>query len=464
MSYLSGPRLCQKSMSSIDTAPDTTARPASEGDAAVIQTRIHQRVICSILSWFRVKRTAEGYVLDWIPLARFLSSGCWLGAPVLAGYVLFFFLALIRFPLVGPVGTVDEQLIYYQTARNFVEYGFLNSGLLHDLSTSSNPEHHPYIYSHMPAGPEVFIALLMKIVGERWALIRIVLAVVFFVGIAYFLRFVQLVLAQHGLTGAWYAVLFLSPLTVLHAIDHPAYSPFPLFLFFPVLALQRYYVTGRVLHYWMALLSVLVASLYAVTLSFILFCVAWSLLWFLGLVRLEFRHVATMMAVGALGILLHLLQGIWFLGPGVFFEELRITLSNRVFGEPSAQEVMAFYRTHDIVLHGTHRFDPFRSLDALNRSLRFPGRLAFALLGVITIAWGVFRFGRFDRAYADPLGSDCMSQSHRRPVYQAPGMGGAFNSDSYESISCVHGRIRTSGSRRISARRAGRGHTWLHAS
>jgi hypothetical protein len=250
----------------------------------------------------------------------------------------------------------------------------------------------------MPAGPEVFVALLMKIVGERWALIRLVFAVVFFVGIAYFLRFVQLVLGRHGLAGAGYALLFLSPFTVLHAIDHPAYSAFPLFLFFPVMALQRYYATGRVVHYWMALASVLVASLYAVTLTFILFCVAWSLLWFLGLVRLELRHVAAMMLVGALGIALHLMQGIWFLGPGVFFEELRITISNRIFGEPSAREVMAFYRAHDIVLHGTHHFDLSRSLASINTALRFPGRLLFILLALVVVGWGMLRVGRFDRA------------------------------------------------------------------
>jgi len=381
-------------MDSTGTTTAPAGRPASEPDPNVVERRIPKGVSRSLLAWLRVRTTAQGYVLDWIPT---LSAGTWLGAPILAGYALLFLVALARFPLVGPVATVDEQLIYYQTARNFVQHGFLNSGFLHDLSTSSNPAHHPYIYSHMPAGPEVFIAVLMKIFGERWGLIRLVFAAVFVVGMVYFLRFVQLVLTRHGLTGAGYALLFLSPFTVLHAIDHPAYSPFPLFLFFPVMALQRYYATGRAVHVWMALTCVLVASVYAVTLSFILFCVAWILLWLLGLVRLEFRHLAAMILVGASGMLLHLLQGMWFLGSGVFFEELRITLSNRMFGEPSVQEVMAFYRAHDIVVHGTHHFDPFSSLVSINKSLRFPGRLAFVLLALVAVAWGILRIGRFDR-------------------------------------------------------------------
>ena len=401
-------------MDSTGTTTAPAGRPASEPDPNVVETRIPKGVTRSLLARLRVRTTAQGYVLDWIPS---LSTGTWLGAPILAGYALLFLVALARFPLVGPVATVDEQLIYYQTARNFVQYGFLNSGFLHDLSTSSNPAHHPYIYSHMPAGPEVFVALLMKVVGERWALIRLVFAVVFFVGIAYFLRFVQLVLGRYGLTGAGYALLFLSPFTVLHAIDHPAYSAFPLFLFFPVVALQRYYTTGRVAHYWMALVTVLVASVYAVTLNFILFCVAWSLLWLLGLVRLEFRHVAAMMLVGASGIALHLVQGMWFLGPEVFFEELRITLSNRILGEPSAQEVMAFYRTHDIVLHGTHHLDLFRSFASVNTSLRFPGRLLFVLLALVVMAWGAVRIGRFDRTAGTLLVPvDATSASFRMAV------------------------------------------------
>jgi hypothetical protein len=381
-------------MDSFGTPSAAAVPPASEPDHGVVQAHIPQRVSRAVLSWLRVRRTAQGYVLDWVP---FLSSGGWLAAPILAGYALLFLVALVRFPLVGPVSTVDEQLIYYQTARNFVQYGFMNSGFLHDLSTSSNPAHHPYIYSHMPPGPEILVAFLIKLFGERWGLIRLIFAVIFFIGIAYFLRFVRLVLAEHGLTGAGYALLFLGPVTVLHAIDHPAYSPFPLFLFFPVIALQRYYATGRAVHYWLALTTVLMASVYAVTLNFLLFCIAWILLWVLGLLRLHFRHLAAMILVGAVGIVLHLVQGMWFLGPGVFLEELRITLSNRIMGTPSAEEVMAFYRAHDIVLHGTHHFDPSRSLTSVNGSLRFPGRSLFALLALVVIGWGILRVGRFDQ-------------------------------------------------------------------
>lgn len=327
-------------------------------------------------------------------------SGKWLFSLVAAAYLGLFLVTVVRFPLLSSVATVDEQLIYYQTARNFVTYGFLNSGFLHDLSTSSNPGEHPYIYNHMPPGPEIFTALLFKLFGERYALIRLVFAGVFLAGIVCFLRFAGLILRGHGLTGEGFAILFLSPYTVLHAIDHPAYSSFPFLAFFPVVALHAYYETGRRIYYALALLVVFVASMYAVTLNFVLFLAAWALLYLLGLLRIDLRHLVTFVAVGCAGVLLHLLQGLLFLGPSVFLEELRVTFSNRIFGAPSAEGVMAFYRSHDIVLHGTHHFDPFRLLVSINNSLRFPGRFFFVLLAILVIAWTAVRIGRSDRTIA----------------------------------------------------------------
>jgi hypothetical protein len=370
-----------------------TEKVAPAGDYSIARPAV-QRLRLALLSLVGVRRVSDGYALHWVPS---LISGRWFALLAITGYALLFLITVIRFPLFSGVATVDEQLIYYQTARNFVEYGFMASGLLHDLSTSSNPAHHPFIYSHMPPGPEIFVALLFKLAGESYAFVRIIFAGIFFLGMLYFFRFAQLVLQQNGLAGYGYAALFLSPHTILHAMDHPAYSPFPLFAFLPIVALHQYYQTGRRRHYCVALVVVFVASIYAVTLNFMLFLTAWLLVYVLRLIRLDLRHLVGLFAVGAAGILLHLLQGMWFLGPEVFFEELRITLSNRIFGEPSPAAVMEFYRAHDIVLHGTHRLDLSRSITALNNALRFPARSFFVALGMLLVAWGVLRVSRFDR-------------------------------------------------------------------
>jgi len=320
------------------------------------------------------------------PRPSWLRSGRWLALLVFALYFGLFLLTL-RFAPLSPVASVDEQLSYYQVARSFVTYGFLNSGFLQDLSTSSNAAHHPYVYDHMPPGAEIFIALFFKVFGERLALLRLVFAMLFLIGIAYFFRFARLIFERQGLVGEGYAVLFLSGGLVLRTVDHPAHSLSPFFAFFPIVALDRYYRTGKRRHYALATAATLAASIYTPTTIFISLLIGWAMLSVLRLVRIDGRHLATLVAVGVSGILFHLLQVMLFLGPTVFFKELSITLSNRAFGVPSADAVSAFYRAHDIVLNGLHSVNLSRLIASLNQSFRFPGRAFVVALGLVLLLW-----------------------------------------------------------------------------
>jgi len=320
------------------------------------------------------------------PRPSWLRSGRWLALLVFTLYFGLFLLTL-RFAPLSPVASVDEQLNYYQIARSFVRYGFLNSGFLQDLSTSSNAAYHPYVYDHMPPGPEIFIALFFKAFGERLALLRLVFAMLFLLGIVYFFRFARLIFERQGLMGEGYAVLFLSAGLVLHTMDHPAHSLSPFFAFFPIVALDRYYRTGKRSHYTLAIAATLVASFYTVTTVFVSFLIGWAMLSALRLVRIDGRHLATLVAVGASGVLVHLLQAMLFLGPAVFFHELTITISNRAFGVPSADDVTAFYREHHIVLNGLHSVNSSRLIASLNQSFRFPGRAFVVALGLVLLLW-----------------------------------------------------------------------------
>ncbi len=111
-------------------------------------------------------------------LGRVLARS-WVGGLALAFYLALFLVTLARFPYFSPYATVDEQLAYYEAARNFNTYGFLNSMLLQDMSSSSRPEHHPFIYNHMPPGPEIVVALLMRLFGENFVAIRLIFAGIF---------------------------------------------------------------------------------------------------------------------------------------------------------------------------------------------------------------------------------------------------------------------------------------------
>ncbi|PYN96850.1 MAG: hypothetical protein DMD91_19865 [Candidatus Rokuibacteriota bacterium] len=329
-----------------------------------------------------------------------LRSGLWLA--FLAVTVWFVtFLGTLKFPLLSPIGSVDEQLNYYQVARNFLTYGFLNSGFLQDLSTSADPAQHPYIYNHMPPGPEIFVALLFKLFGEQYALVRVIFALLFLVGIACYFRFAGLLLRQCGLGGGGYTVLFLSGPQMLKMMDHPAFSLSPLFAYYPVVSLHSYYQTGKRRHLYLALAVVLLGSLYELSTIFVSLALGWLFLSTFRVIRFDRVHLAMFIVTGVAGIMIHLAQTAITFGPLVLVRELSITLSNRIFGVPTPDEVREFYRAHDIVLHGLHHIDLDRWLRALGGSLRFPARLTVLGLALLVVLIGLQRI----RSHGSPESS-----------------------------------------------------------
>jgi hypothetical protein len=293
-----------------------------------------------------------------------------LAGVIVAAYLIIFLVGLARFPYFGPWSTVDEQLMYFQVARIFNEYGFFNSAFLQDFSNSSNGAHHPFVYNHMPPGPEILTALLMKPFGERFRVVRFAFAVLFVIGIGYYVRFVAVLLARLGVGGAGLALLLIPPVVMLHSIDHPAYSAFPFFAFFPVVALDTYYRTGRRRHYWSALVVVLLGSLYLVYQQLLMLFASWVLLGALRIVRLDRSDVLALLGTGSLGVGLHLLQSVVILGPQVSLEELRLTISNRMFGVPTTSELHDFYQSIAVVHQGFHKLDWRLFADVLRGNLQ----------------------------------------------------------------------------------------------
>ena len=326
---------------------------------------------------------------SWIPL---VCRSKWLATAVVAVYVVIFLVGLVRFPYFGPLATVDEQLMYFQVARVFNEYGLLNSVFLQDFSNSSSSIHHPFVYNHMPPGPEILTALLMKVFGERYRVIRLAFVGIFVVGLAYYVRFVGILLASVGCRGAGLALLLIPPIVMLHSIDHPAYSCFPFVAFFPIVALDTYYRTGRRSHYWLAFLVVLLGSLYLVYQQLLMLFVCWVLLGSLRIIRLRRAEVLALLVAGTLGIVAHLLQSVVLLGLHVSLEELRLTLSNRMFGVPTTSQLRDFYQSIAVVHQGFHQFDWSLIAEVLGRSLRPAGEwlanLVFCglVLGAIVLA------------------------------------------------------------------------------
>jgi hypothetical protein len=276
------------------------------------------------------------------------------------------------FALWGPFATFDEQLQIYQGGRNFRHYGFLRTALLPDLSTSSLAEQHPLIYNHQPPGPQLLLGLLISVLSERYATIRVVLALSFVAGFLVYLWLLRS-LEVGGGAATIFAFAFVSPRTVMHMIDHPAYSLFPLLAFLPPLALARFHATRKAAWLLTAVATAFAASNYLIYGPLFMMLMFWVLGAWLKVLPIDGRPTLLLAGIVVLGIVLHLLQTAVLVGSTMFLREITATVSNRVIGAPSHAELKDFYESIGFVLYAEHRLDGLRLIRAAIRSIQFPG-------------------------------------------------------------------------------------------
>ena len=299
--------------------------------------------------------------------------------------------SVIGFPYYGPLSNVEELTLMYTAAQNFIAYGFLHSMFLQDLSTSSRPADHPYVYNHMPPGPDIFIAVLLKVTGGSYRLVRLVFWAVLLAGMVCYFRFGELILQRFGVSGAGYAILLISPYMILHKFDDPLYAPAPLLMFLPLLTLQSYYQSARWGYLALTLAVGLVSSVYLDYLTLLMVSWCWGLLYFSQLLQLRRRHLFAFAGVIVGGLVLHLAQNFLYLGQELFFRELGMTISNRITGLPTKDELKAFYQTHGLVHHGAESINLEGFLYHLWLGVTFPGRLSLALTAMLGTVWVVGR-------------------------------------------------------------------------
>ena len=370
------------------TAGHTSETRRSTSDSAK-EARWRILAVLAAFAGLDIRRESHGY--------RVLV-GSLLAAPArLLALIVFFVLSLmflgsvVTFPYYSPVTNVEEVTLFYTSAGNLAKYGFLKSGFLPDYSTSSRALDHPYVYNHMPPGPDIFIALMLKVTGGSYRLVRLVFWAVFLAGMVCYFRFVELVLQGFGVTGAGYAILLISPYMILHTFDDPVYAAFPLLGFLPLLTLQAYYRTGR----WWYLASTLgiglVSAVYLDYLTLLVVSWCWGLLYFTQLLRLKLRHLVAFAGVIVGGLALHLVQNFLYLGEELFFRELGMTISNRITGLPTKAELKAFYQANGLVHHGAESLNVLGFLYHLWLGVTFPGRMPLVVTAVIAGVWVVAR-------------------------------------------------------------------------
>ncbi len=354
--------------------------------------------LTGFLAKLRERKASAPSESGWSPGLLVAATGT-LSASVLVLYLLITFVSTsMRFEYFNPAGAIEEAAYTYISANNYREYGFLNSGFLQDFSHSSKPADHPYAYNHMPPGPDILTALLLRVSRGSYRFSRFSFAALFVIGLVFYVKFVGLVLGGCQLRGASYTILLIGPWFLMSNLDRQPYSPFLLLGFAPLVALQAHYRTARRTYLVLALGIGLVSALYLeyVLLSAVVWC--WVMLWLTQLVRVDRRHVVMFLGAIALGVVLHLFQNLLYLGPEIFAQELVIVLKNRIAGVPSQEELKAFYRSVGLVHHGSHPLNVATLVSQLALQFEFWGNDAVAVVAVASLCTLLLPSIRLDRA------------------------------------------------------------------
>jgi hypothetical protein len=304
----------------------------------------------------------------------------------LFGYLTWLFaIAWIRFPDYGPITNVEETAYSYIIGTNFARFGFMNTVFLQDVSSSPFPEDHPYTYNHQPPGSDIFTGAVLTLAPNNFRLLRLIFAALFAAGMACYFLFARSVLGAHGLGGAAYTILFLSPWVLFQSYDKQTSYHHPLMMFAPLVLLGEYYKTGRT---WLLAASLVIAFIAGWVVDYTLLAaivVCWVFLYLMRIVPIRTRDLFGFMTAVALAVATHLLQNLIFLGPNVFVQELLMTLGNRVTGVPSQEEMAGFYRSISVVHHGAHPVDPSVLWRALVQQVTFPTWEPIAITAVAAV-------------------------------------------------------------------------------
>jgi hypothetical protein len=292
--------------------------------------------------------------------------------------------SIVQYPYFAPSANVEELAYTHISSSNFNKFGFLASGFLQDFAASPNRSDHPYVYDHMPPGPDVARALVMRVTGGSFVWTAIVFASLVPIGFVFYFLFLNNVFQNRFVLSGIFLLLLTPWEQYVAHFSNPIWNAFLLLAFAPLVALHwSYQYKAPWLFFVIGLPLILISSVYLdyVVSSSILAC--WLGLYFSQIVRLDRREIVLAIGAIAFGIFLNLLKNFIYFGPSLFAQELFYVLSNRISGWPSQQELASFYTTHGILHHGARPPKISVLWEVIRSNLYFDG-LKYFLLAAAT--------------------------------------------------------------------------------
>jgi hypothetical protein len=241
-----------------------------------------------------------------IKLLRALNQ-VFLCASVALLFLYFSLFAISLSKMFSPFDNIEESAYTYTTAFNYLKFGPMNSLLLQDESSSPYPEDHPYVYNHMPAGPDLVTAGVLRLTGEDVLRARLWLAAMSLCGFLVYLVAAYLFLERFGPNFAGICFFVVAP-GAMALIGRLVYAATPFLTFFPLVMYLLYLKRPRPIFFNIALGTMFISALYIEYsfLSAVIFC--WAMLFLTGLLPIRRKQIDAICAAFALGIILHLFQ------------------------------------------------------------------------------------------------------------------------------------------------------------
>jgi hypothetical protein len=333
-----------------------------------------------LFGWFSNPRAAEFASIASDVVDRLVIA---LGAAMVVFLFTVHLVTALRTQYFTPFSLVEESAYTFVSANNYLKFGFLNSGLLQDFSTSPEAADHPFVYNHMPPGPDITNAMLLWLTGGNYPLVRIIFSLFAIVGFAVYCCFGRLFLAQFGLRGSGLLLFAIGGWALIQMLERQVYSPFALLVFLPMYLYMIFLKKQRMWILLAALGTVFISTLYLDYSIVAAILVCWMMFFLTRLMPIRLVHLVLVQSAILAGILAHLLQNMLYLGWPTFVTELGHVLANRITGFPTQSELESFYRSIGLVHHGSHAIE----WNALKGQIIANFHIVGGSTLVVTLAW-----------------------------------------------------------------------------
>lgn len=292
-------------------------------------------------------------------------------------------------------GVQEDFILEYNAGKNFAIKGFSNLFFLPDYSTDFKKDSPPIFYTHNPSLPSVTQGLLIKI-GFDVFKSRIFYALISLIGIAFLFLFLSEVVS---LPAAVFSSVFLIVNFggFLSLADHNQYS-----FSFPILFGYLWARYGNMPKKYLIVLFLFFIASFANYMLAGFMLIAEALF---GISEKNMRMFSFAILSVSAGAIIHIIQNMVALTPGIALYDIWLTAQNRFFGTPSRKELLSFYQAHNMVLWGVDKHAT--AISYLSGAVRpfYLFKVPLAIGGIFTFFFYIFKRGSVykNRKFIIPL-------------------------------------------------------------